>query len=463
MQDPQDRRATARPWLLPAAVAGVLALRNLTDWIAAATSGLPIAYGEGAVLHAGQILAQGGDPYALHQVGFVSANYPPLAYAVVAFGMPLGPFVALRLANIVAVIAIAALIAGRARAMGVVAVTLAGSFLALYPVGIWTAQHRVDLLSVALCAGAIVSIDAARLRRWGPPLFGILGALALLAKPTAALPLAAVLAYLLWRDRRAPARPLAALAALAAASLAGATIVLLRSDPRGIVEHVVANNAFPYDWRNPVFLLAIAALLMGAFVVPAFARANGVMRAYLIGALGVVILGGHEGATVNYLLDLAAAAMLALAPLARARTRWVPALVAGQLLATLALTSTGLFGTPGPALGAERVALVSALPADGRYYVEDSGPLLTAGREPYVDDVYVWARLVALGRRADDVTPLVKARAFTAIVSNVPLDRLGSASEIERQRWPESLVDAILRSYTLDAATVGGYRYLPRR
>ncbi len=450
-------RLTGHRWLIPAAIAVALAARDLGSWVTAATSGLPIAYGEGAVLHAGQILARGGDPYAQAQAGLVSANYPPLAYAIVALGLPLGPFVALRLANIVAAIAIAALIAWRARADRVIAVTLGASFLAVYPVGLWTEQHRVDLLSVALCAGAIVSLGA---RRRGPVLFGILGALALLAKPTAVLPLAAVVAYLLWHDRRMAIR---SVAALAVALLAGIAILLLRFDPRGLVDHLAGNNAFPYDWRNPMFLLVLAALLLGAFVIPAVARADGIMRAYLAGALGVVILGGHEGATVNYLLDLAAAALLALAPVARHRSRLTPALIAGQLIATMALTISGPFAPAGPATRAERVALVSALPAGGRYYVEDSGPLLAAGLEPYVDDAYVWARLVALGKRTDDVTPLVEARAFGAIISDVPLATIGTASEIERQRWPQALVDAVLRRYVLDAATAGGYRYLPRR
>lgn len=450
-------RLTGYRWLVPAVIAVALALRDLADWVMTAASGLPLAYGEGAVLHAGQILARGGDPYAQGQTGLVSANYPPLAYAVVAVGLPLGSFVALRLANILAALAIAALIAWRARADRVIALTLGAAFLAVYPVGLWTPQHRVDLLAVALSAAAIVSIGTGR---FGPVLFGILGALALLTKPTAAAPLAAVLAYLLWRDRRAALRLLAALALAAGAGLA---IVLLRSNPRGLIDHIAVNNAFPYDWRNPIFLLVLAGLLLGAFVLPAAVRTDGVMRAYLAGALGVVMLGGHEGASVNYLLDLAAASLLALAPVARRLPRFAPALVAGQLLATFALTLAGPFVPPGAAERAERVALVSVLPADGRYYVEDSGPLLAAKREPYVDDAYVWARLVALGQRTDDVTPLVEARAFRAIVSDVPLAEIGTSSEIERQRWPQVLVDAVLRNYTLDAATAGGYRYVPRR
>ena len=99
---------TGYRWLIPAVIAVALAGRDFASWVTTASSGLSLSYGEGAVLHAGQILARGGDPYAAGQAGFVSANYPPLAYAVVALGLPLGPFVALRVANILAAIAIAA-------------------------------------------------------------------------------------------------------------------------------------------------------------------------------------------------------------------------------------------------------------------------------------------------------------------------------------------------------------------
>lgn len=447
---------TGYRWLIPAVIAVALAGRDLLSWVTTASSGLSLAYGEGAVLHAGQILARGGDPYAVGPAGFVSANYPPLAYAVVALGLPLGPFVALRIANILAAVVIAALIGWRARADRALAITLGASFLAVYPVGLWTGQHRVDLLSVAFSAGAIVALGSGRA---GPALFGILGAAAILAKPTAAVPLAAVVAYLIWHDRRVAVR---AIAAVVLATGAGLAVVLLRSDPAGLVEHLAVNNGLPYDWRNPAFLLVVAVLMLGAFLIPAAAGAGGTMRAYLAGAVGVVLLGGHEGATVNYLLDLCAASLLAFSPLAPRWRRIAPALVSGQLLATIALTTIGPFTLPDPTAGVARAALVSALPAGGRYHVEDSGPLLAAGLEPYVDDSYVWARLVALGQRQDDVTPQVEARAFTAIVSDVPLASIDAASEIERQRWPAKLVEAVLRNYRLDASTPGGYRYVPR-
>ncbi len=446
----------SRAWIVPLALSLVLAVRTLFESISSTLSGLPLAYGEGAVVHAGEILARGGDPYAPVAQGFVSANYPPLAYAFVALGSTFDAFAGLRAADLVAALAVAAAVAWSARADRAVAITLAASFLALYPVALWLPMARVDLLAVALTAGAVVSLRDPRT----VALFGVLGALAILAKPTAILPLGAVTVYLVWRDRRSALRPLIA---LAAASLAAALFLVLRFDVRGLYTHVVVYNAFPYDPRNLMLLVLLAVLLLGPFVALAFWRGDGLARAYLVGAAGVVVLVGHEGATVNYLLDLAAASCLALAPVARSAGRWAPPLIAGQLLATLVVSSVGPFALIGTETRAAQVALVSDLPKTGHYYAEDSGLLVAAGIEPVVDDVYVWARLVALGIRSDDVTPLVEDRAFAAIVSEAPLDSLASGPEFRRQRWPDALVQAVLRAYRLDAAVPGAYRYVPRR
>jgi hypothetical protein len=130
-------------------------------------------------------------------------------------------------------------------------------------------------------------------------------------------------------------------------------------------------------------------------------------------------------------------------------------------VATLALTLAGPLAAPGLADQAARVGVVAGLPREAAYYAEDSGLLIAAGLRPAVDDPYVWARLVALGIRADDVTPRVEARAFRAIVSDGPLEELASAPEFRRPRWPEPLVEAVLRQYRLDASVPGAYRYVP--
>ncbi|HEV8534483.1 MAG TPA: hypothetical protein VGR87_02005 [Candidatus Limnocylindria bacterium] len=446
-----------RPWTILAAIAALLAARTMFDWLAVIVSGVPTGYGEGAVAHAGQILARGGDPYAPVAAGtFVSANYPPLAYTIAALGQALGPFTALRIANVVAALAVAALAAWRARSAPAVAVALGASFVALYPVAAWTSGARVDPLAVAL-AGIAIAVASREPRR--AALAGALGALAIAAKPTAAVPLVVVLVYLAWRERTTAIR---VAAAFTVAFAAVAALCLARFEARGLWEHLVVYNSFPYDLRNPVFLVLLALLLMGAYLVTALRFADGRMRAYLVGALGVVALGGHEGATINYLLDLAAASCIALAPLALSRPPIVAALFTGHLVATAILMSPiGPLAPPSLAVDRARVEAARSLAA-GAVYAEDSGPLVAAGVEPVVDDAYVWARLVALGMRADDVTPRVREGGFVAILSDVPLDRMAEANLIERQRWPEQLVAAVLERYRLDRHDSTLWMYVPR-
>jgi hypothetical protein len=185
------------------------------------------------------------------------------------------------------------------------------------------------------------------------------------------------------------------------------------------------------------------------------------MRAYLVGGLAVVALGGHEGATINYLLDLAAASCLALAPAIATRSGRAPALFAAQLVATLLLSTIGPFAPPAQAILAARADAAKTLPP-GLVYAEDSGPLIAAGIEPVIDDSYVWARLVALGVRVDDVTPRVRSGAFAAVVADVPLDKLADAAHFEQQRWPADLAAAVLERYRLDRHEGTLWIYVPR-
>jgi hypothetical protein len=414
-----------------AALASLAAAWNVLHWLAIIASGVPIGYGEGAVVHAGQILARGGDPYALDPTRFVSANYPPLGYIAVALGLPFGPFSGLRVANVIAACGVAALAA-------------------------WLARASRWLLAVAFAGAAVVALVTRR----HLALFGILGALAVAAKPTALVPLAAVLLYLVWRERR---HGTAAALALALAVGAVVAIALVRFDPHGLYVHLVSYNAFPYDLRNPPLLILLAALLLGAYVAVALLVAVPAMRAYLAGAAAVVLLGGHEGATINYLLDLAAASCLAIASSPRPWPRWsIPALT-GQLAAAFVLATVGPFAPVSLDLLASRATIARDLPRDRASYAEDSAVLIAAGIEPIIDDSFVWARLVDLGARSDDVTPRVASRSFAAILSDVPLEDIENASELERLRWPPDLARAVLDNYELDASVRGGYRYVPRR
>lgn len=448
--------AANAPWLFLGVVALIAAGHTLIDWLTVAASGVSTGYGEGAVAHAGQIVARGGDPYAAEAAGtFVSANYPPLAYLVEALGSSQGPFTALRIANIVALCAVAALVAWRARATPVVAVALGASFLAMFPVAAWGSGARVDPIAVAFTAFAVVTAAADPRRA---AVAGLFAALAIAAKPTAVVPLAVVLAYLLWRERSVALR---FGASLMVASLAVLVVVLTRFDAAGLWKHLVVYNSFPYDIRNPVLLVVLGLVLIGSFVVFASLVADGRMRAYLVGAFAVVALGGHEGATINYLLDLAAASCLALAPMIATSSGRAPALFAAQLVATLFLATIGPFAPPAQAILAARADAARTLPA-GSIYAEDSGPLIAAGIEPVIDDTYVWARLVALGARIDDVTPRVRSGGFAAVVADVPLDKLADAAHFEQQRWPADLTAAVLERYRLDRHEGTLWIYVPR-
>ncbi len=449
--------AANAPWLFLGAVALVSAGHTLIDWVTVIASGVSTGYGEGAVAHAGQIVARGGDPYAAEAAGmFVSANYPPLAYVIEALGESLGPFTALRIANVVVMCAVAALVAWRARATPLLGAALGASFLAMFPVAAWGSGARVDPLAVAFTAFAVVTASSDPRRA---SLAGLFAALAIAAKPTAAVPLAVVLAYLLWRERQVALR---FGGSLVVASLAVLVIVLVRFNAAGLWRHLVVYNAFPYDVRNPVLLVVLGLVLIGSFVVFAGLVADGRMRAYLIGALAVVALGGHEGATINYLLDLAAASCLALAPMVATGGRGrAPALFAAQLIGTLILSTIGPFAPPAQAILAARADAARTLPA-GPIYAEDSGPLIAAGIEPIIDDSYVWARLVALGVRVDEVTPRVRSGGFAAVVADVPLDKLSDAAHFEQQRWPAELAAAVLERYRLDRHEGTLWIYVPR-
>jgi hypothetical protein len=111
-------------------------------------------------------------------------------------------------------------------------------------------------------------------------------------------------------------------------------------------------------------------------------------------------------------------------------------------------TTTGAWGD------AERIATVASM--NGSLLVEDSGLLVASGRQPAVDDVFLWSRLrerEASGGLVfppgDDLISAVRAGRFTAVVSEADLSTLDATGGFERQRWHRDLVSAILERYTL--------------
>lgn len=446
-------------WTALAVVAGALALRAVLLWVEALAYGGPVLYGEGAVAHAGEILARGGDPYGPEPPGgFVAANYPPLAFAVAALGSAFGPFAGLRIASIVATLAVAAAVAWRARADRLVAAALALSFLALVPVETWGPAAKPDPIAVALVAAAVVLAGSDPRRA---ALAGAAAAFAVFAKPTAIVPLAAVAIWLVARDRRTVARVALAAAVGGAVALA---VTLVRFDVAGLVEHVVRRNALPLTGGQLVSILVAGAGMVGVFAVAGAFTTDGRMRAYLVGAALVVVLAAREGSTINYLLDLAAASTLALATEARRARILLPVVLGAQLvLAALlfhpldASATVGAWGDP------TRVVLASDLVKTAPHLAEDSGVLVANGIEPVVDDLFLWSRLVEAGAVADDVTERARNGEFATVIAEVPLDALDGAPAYERQRWSPALAAAVVGAYRLDLGLPHHYRYVPRR
>lgn len=456
-------RAATGAWAGYAASGTLLGLVALAAWGRALALRGPVLYGEGAVAHAAALLSA----LATYREGpagtFTAANYPPLGYAIAAVG---DPFLSGRLASIAATLSVAGLIAWRARAAGrLVALALAAGWVAVAPVSVWGAALKPDLVALALTAGAVLALESRRAR-----LAGALLVAAVLAKPTAALTALALLGWLLWRDR-ALVRP------FLASLTVGAALAVLGLAPFGyadLVRHVVSWNALPWSAGSAALLAFLGVVVLAAPLTVLALRGapHGPLAAYTAAALGVVVLGGREGATINYLLDLSAALGLVLAARAPllARAPWYPlgaslALVVGLvLLDPLGVVpgrtaTTGAWGDP-----ARQDAVRTALAADRLILAEDSGLLVATGHAVRVDDLFLWSRLSAAG--AIDPGPVladVRAGRYDAIVSEVELARLDGAPAYERARWEPRLVAAIVERYRPAERLAGGlFVYRPR-
>ncbi|MDP9280746.1 MAG: hypothetical protein M3P38_01460 [Chloroflexota bacterium] len=447
-------------WWIYAVVAGALALVVVGNWIWAVTLRGPVLYGEGAVAHAA-ILARQHVEYSnpLFSLDadpiFTAANYPPLFFHIAGIGDD--PFVTGRVLSVVATLFIAGAIAWRARPAGVlVAATLALAWIASVPVMQWGAALKPDPVALAFTVGAVIALARDRPNHL---LAGALIGAATLAKPTALVPGLALFAYVARRD------PLAALRALGAGAVTAVVVFLFTYPPDEAMRlHVIDWNALPWRFELLVGLLIVAALVLAVPIVTAVAtRARGgAITAYLAGAVGVLLLGGREGATINYFLDLSAALALtaaSLAPRLALRPMYPLASLAQLTLAVVLLNPfagspsllqpTGKWGSP------ERIAFVRDN-VPGTVLVEDSGLLVATGREPIVDDLFLWSRLYGSGRiEGGALLEAVRGGRFDAIVTEVDLERLDVGPGYARQRWHADLVAAVLERYQMPTRTLG--------
>ena len=464
----------ALAWRVYGIIALALALFGVGHWIWAVTLAGPVMYGEGAVAHAA-LLARYGFEYtlggSLGDLGdprpiFTAANYPPLYFDLASLG---DPFVTGRIVSIVATLFVGAAIAWRARPAGaLVALTLALAWLGSVPILQWGAAVKPDLVALALTVAAVTVLDRRR------PMYmtgGALLALAMLAKPTALLPALALFTLLLRRDRRGAARGLASAVAVGGAAL----LVMVGPPSANFRTHVLDLNGLAYrlDLLAPLVLFALIVLAVPIATVLVTRPSTTVVTAYVAGAIGILLLGGREGATINYFLDLSAAIALAVAgraPRLATSVAYPVAAIVGAAVAVFLVNPFAIVPGRGAGPGAwgdpARVGAVARIP--GTLLVEDAGLLVANGREPAVDDVFLWSR-----NRAREVTgtfpfpegarllDAVSSGAFDAVVTEVDLTQLDAVGGYERQRWHPDLVKAVLDRYpsmSRDAAGLFVYR-----
>jgi hypothetical protein len=444
-------------WAIYAAIAAALALVVVGNWILAVPLRAPVLYGEGAVAHAAILARDGleytsGARYGSVTPIFTAANYPPLYFHLT--GMGDDPFVTGRLLSIAATLFVAGAIAFRARAAGsLVAGAVALAWLGSVPVMAWGLAVKPDPLALALTVGATLALARARPL---PLVAGVLIGVAVMAKPTALLPGLALLAYVAWRN------PLGATRGLVGGivSAIGVTLFTQTSLDNAIKIHVIDWNALPWraELAAPLVLIALLVLAVPIVTIVVTRSAGGPVGAYLIGAIGVLLLGGREGATVNYFLDLSAA--LALAAATIAPRLWLGVRYPAASLAQLAIgvvllnpfpTTPSLLSPTGKWTEPSFVAYVRDF-VPGNVLVEDSGLLVANGREPIVDDLFLWSRNHATGKsflEGPRLLQAVRAAEFDAIVSEVELERIESGPGYARQRWHPDLVAAVLERYQL--------------
>ena len=435
-------------YLIPAAG---LAFYALVQWLSALANRVPVLYGEGAVANAARLAREGIAYLDPDPSRFVAANYPPLYFHLASI---VDPFITGRAASIIATLAVAGMVFVTARPAGRLAATaLAVGWLALAPVMIWGPALKPDLVALALTAMAVVLLDR---RRDLAAIAGFALIFAALAKPTALLPGAALVAWLAWSDRTTLVR---FGFGAAVAVVAAAVTVYLDSVP-DVWRHVVTWNGLSWSLDQAVSVAVIGILVIGIPTgIAVLSRGlRGARVAYLAGALAILVLSGREGATINYLLDLTVAIMLSIAAIApRLRpSAVIPlALLAQLVVGTLVLDPLRVVPGRVPTTGAWSDQLRGGsidllFHIDGRYLVEDSGLLAKSGVSPVVDDLFLWSRLVERGIiDADPIVNQVREGRIDTVIAQTDLEHLDAAPGFERQRWAGVLVRAVLDRYRL--------------
>jgi len=474
-----------------AALATATVLRLPGAW----ASGNALNHVSGAWIALAEDLAHGTFYRALSEpgLGYGGTRFFPLAFALHGALRASG-------ADLLASGYALSLAAGALLALGVfllvraagLATPAAAAFGALAFAGFAT-QHalasvRGDLLPVALSALGLAAVARAPARGRGAAAAAFLFALAFAAKPTALTAPAAAAAWLALRGERRLALGLALLTAAGAIAVVLVTDVLSEGRFLAILAATATGGAGSRDLlRGPIRLaehlliadpaaivLGGSAGLVALVALPARLRAAraGQAEPALLGALwllaagaGALVVFASPGTGVNHLVELEAAAAVALG------TAWAGASGAARLARALAPAAAvaGVWVAIGMAREDGRTARIrevhqvaAALPAGGRVLSEDPLVPLVAGGRPEVLDPW----MLRLAAQADPALarPLIddlRGGAFDAVVLFQDLDSPDSEPWYARGNLGTPVVEAVRSAYRL-AERHGRYRiYLP--
>jgi hypothetical protein len=440
----------------------------------------PLDYGEGPLLAQTEALGRGVNIYRadLTSPPYTISNYPPLYPLVLSpLARVAGPaFWYGRLLSWLAVAAAAILIGAIVHALtrDRIAALVGGLFLLAFPpASYWASLYRVDALALALSLGGLCVCVHRGAGRWTVPVAALLLTAAIFTRQSYGL--AAPLGAALWlvgigRPRRAVAL-IGAVAALGAAlffglewwtgggfSLNTVTANLNEYQPGSLVRYLQEM------WSLAPIALTAAGLflLLGAgWRVPAWRLA----APYLLGAALSALTIGKVGSNVNYLLELGAAAAIAIGALLAwlAPRRWMAATLASLLALDVALmvlaspyraVTRGQLGRRDDARRLERLVreVRGSVLAD-----EDMGLLPLTGRAIHFQP-FEMTQLARAGRW--DQRPLlddIERQAFAAIlIFTIP------EAPLHRQRWTDEMLAAIEHRYAVSERVGGTLVFRPR-
>lgn len=448
-------------------------------------------YGEGLVLNQAVRLAHGETLYNdYNRYPFVVSNYPPMfillgGLGVKLFGISFAFGRSLSFAFMLGVGIMMAMLLRRsglrlAPALGAPALLLSTTFVTM-----WSGFMRVD--SLALLWGMAGLYFVLRGGRWL-----IVAMLMMVAasytKQSMIAGLAAAAVYLWWTGRRRDA----VLFVASWAGLGAAIFAVLQVTSHGwFYRHMITANANPWDLLRALTLISVVvkdwpatvALALGtaAFLVisprrarmqpvpPLTAAGEQLFLAYLAFAAISSLTAGKAGATVNYMIEPLAAALLLGAfgyqrlisePRTRAsRVLWVAVAAAfvGQAVMMWTPASQWDLGREEAAEGGRAAAALFAR-THGDIIGEPVGDVVLSGR-PLLLDPASFSQMSLAG--VWDPTPLLRdirrqrfALVFTGFDPNTGPDRFGSFGQ---GRWSGPIMQAILTRYRVTKAA--GYTF----